>query len=125
MATKAIGTAGTKLLRGDGAGPEVFTVIAEIISFSGPTESAKQIDVTSMDSTAREYIAGLRDSGEISFDCNLVTSSATQQGLREDMDDRVQRNFRLILMDNTVEADRTTVNFTAVVTNFTWKGATD
>ena len=47
--TQAIHTQGTKLQRGDGAGPEVFTTIAVVISFTGPTETAKQVDVTSLE----------------------------------------------------------------------------
>ena len=45
-------------------------------------EKTKQIEVTSVDSEAHEYIAGLPDGGEVKISGNLVTTSAQQQGLR-------------------------------------------
>lgn len=124
--TTAVHTAGTKLQRGDGATPtEAFTTIAEVVSISGPTESARQVEVTNFDSAAKEYIAGLRDSGELSFECNFIPESTMQQGLRTDLINRVKRNFKLILNDNTVEGDKTTFTFAAVVTSFAMNGATD
>lgn len=116
MTTKATSTAGVKLQRGDGGGPEVFTTIAEITNVSGPSESAAQIDVTSFDSTSREFIAGLRDGGEISFDFNFVGSNLQQQGLRADLGAGAKRNFKLILNDHLTTP--TTISFAAIVTAF-------
>ena len=55
--------------------------IAEITSISGPTETMDTIDVTSHDSTAayREFIAGLRNGGDISLEGNLITTDAVGQ----------------------------------------------
>lgn len=126
MTTKASSSQGTLIKRGDGAGTEVFTTVAEVLSFTGPTQSATQVDVTSFDSTAREYIAGLRDSGEITFEMNYVGSSASQQGLQTDLNNRTTRNFKIIFNDNTVDADKTTISFAAIVTQFTLaKGQVD
>lgn len=101
--SNAVSTAGVKLKRGNGVQPiEAFAAIAEITSISGPNETAAQIDVTSFDSTAREYIAGLRDGGEISFEFNFVGDDASQQGLRDDFAAGVLRNFEIDLHDATV-----------------------
>lgn len=61
---------GTLLQRGDGGGTEIFTTIAEVLSIAGPSLSRDVIDVTTMDSPGewREFIAGLKDGGEITFD---------------------------------------------------------
>ncbi len=61
---------GTLLKRGDGGGPEVFTTVAEVLSISGPTISRDAVDVTTMDSPNewREFIGGLKDGGEVTFD---------------------------------------------------------
>lgn len=107
---------GLKLQRGDGATPtEGFTTIGEVTNVSGPDETVEQIDVTSFDSTAREFIASISDSGEVSFDMNLVGSNAQQQGLRTDHRAGTVRNFKLIIKDKPLEANCTTVAFAAIV----------
>jgi hypothetical protein len=117
MATKASNTIGVKLQRGDGGGPETFTTIAEVTSFKGPTEKVPQLDATSFDSTAMEFIAGLADNGEVTFDVNWVGSDAQQQGLRTDLRAGTRRNFKLILNDKPSGGTQpTTVSFAAIVT---------
>ena len=55
--------------------------ILELTSISGPSESADDIDMTSHDSadSFKEFIAGLRDGGEISFEGNFIPSDSTGQ----------------------------------------------
>ena len=55
--------------------------IAELTSISGPSETANTIDVTSHDSddTYAEFVAGIRDGGEISFDGNVITTDTNGQ----------------------------------------------
>lgn len=114
MATKAKSTKGVKLQRGDGGGSEVFTTIAEVTNIKGPGEKAPQLDATSFDSTAMEFIAGLSDNGELTFDVNFVGSDAQQQGLRTDLRNGTLRNFKLILNDHATTP--TTITFAAIVT---------
>src|SRR6185369_2297065 len=114
MTTNAKSTKNVKLQRGDGAGSESFTTIAELTTFKGPGEKAPQIDVTSFDSTAREFIAGLTDNGELTFDLNFVGSDAQQQGLRTDSRAGTLRNFKLNLNDHV--SDPTIASFAAIVT---------
>jgi hypothetical protein len=114
MTTKAKSTRGIKLQRGDGAGSETFTTIAEVTNIKGPTEKAPQLDATSFDSVAMEYIAGLPDNGELTFDCNFIGNDAQQQGLRTDLRAGTARHFKLVLNDDAVTP--TTISFTAIVT---------
>lgn len=114
MATKAKSTRGVMLQRGDGGGSEVFTTIGEVTNIKGPSEKASQLDATSFDSTAMEYIAGLSDAGEITIDMNFVGSDAQQQGLRTDLRNGTLRNFKLKLNDHATTP--TTVTFAAIVT---------
>ena len=114
MATKAKASKGTLLKRGDGGGTEVFTTIGEVLSFNGPSESVTDINVTSFDSTAKEYISdGLVDGGEVTFDVNFVGSNTEQQGLRTDIRAGTLRNFELVLNDHA--SSPTTFEFSAVV----------
>lgn len=113
--SKAKSSKQIKLQRGDGGGAEVFTTIAEVTSVKGPGEKAQQLDVSSFDSTAQEFIAGLSDNGELTFDLNFVGSDAQQQGLRTDLRAGTLRNFKLILSDHATTP--TTVAFAAIVTS--------
>jgi len=114
MTTKAKSSKGIKLQRGDGGGSEVFTTIGEVTNIKGPSEKAPQLDATSFDSTGMEFIAGLSDSGELTFDVNFVGSDAQQQGLRTDLRAGTLRNFKLILNDHATTP--TTIAFAAIVT---------
>jgi predicted secreted protein len=51
-------------------------LIAELTNVSGPTIAVDTIDVTSHDSADkfREFVAGLKDGGEISVEGNLITA---------------------------------------------------
>lgn len=114
MTTKAKSSKQLKLQRGDGGGSEVFTTIGEVTNIKGPSEKAPQLDATSFDSTAMEFIAGLPDNGEITFDVNFVGSDAQQQGLRTDLRNGTLRNFKLIVNDHATTP--TTISFAAIVT---------
>jgi hypothetical protein len=117
MTTKATSTRGVKLQRGDGAATETFTTIAEIISFKGPSEKAPQLDATSFDSSAMEYIAGLPDNGELTAEVQYVGTDAQQQGLRSDLRAGTRRNFKLVLNDTpSGGANPTSIAFAAIVT---------
>lgn len=55
--------------------------IAELTSIAGPSESMSPIDVTSHDSTDafREFVAGIKDGGEISIEGNFIKGDTTGQ----------------------------------------------
>jgi len=74
MASEALAGFGA-LLNWDGVD------IAELTNISGPTETMDTIDVTSHDSpdTYREFVAGLRNGGDISFEGNFIKGNATGQ----------------------------------------------
>lgn len=57
------------------------TALAEVANITGPTLSIDPIDVTTHDSTSgfREYIAGLRDGGEVTVEGNFISSDASGQ----------------------------------------------
>lgn len=58
--------------------------IGEVFNITPPGGTADRIDATHMKSPGRrrEYISGLIDSGEASFEINFVPGSATDQFLR-------------------------------------------
>jgi tail tube protein len=58
--------------------------IGEVSDISGPDESVDRIEVTHLASTSKEYIAGLRDGGEVKCEANTVASNTAQQALYTD-----------------------------------------
>lgn len=117
MASKAKQAKNTLVQIGDGATSETFQTIGEVLSFGGPGEETKAIDVTSQDSSAREYISdGLPDSPDITMELLFVGSDAAQQQLRTDLRSGVVRNFRYVLNDHAT--NKTTATFAAIVKGF-------
>ena len=56
----------------------------EVKDISGPDESVDQVEVTSLDSTSKEYISGLRDGGEVKIEANYIPTNSVQQATYAD-----------------------------------------
>lgn len=100
----AVFAQGTLLKKGDGGGPEVFTTVAMVKSITGPTLQGEDIDITNQDSPGgfREFINGLIDPGELSFEINYDPGDATHDaatGLLGDLTSRSVINWELIFPD--------------------------
>ena len=67
---------------GSGASPQVYTTIAEVLRVGPVGSTNPEIDVTNLDSTAKEYIAGLADGNTVEFEMNWVQGNTQQQSLR-------------------------------------------
>lgn len=111
---------GTRLQVSDGTTPTpTFTTIFEALSISGPGMTADVIDVTSHSSTGgfREFIGGLKDGGEITFDVNLDPTNATHNdtvGLRRLLLDGTVRAYQMHYTDTAASTD----TFNGVVVGF-------
>jgi len=119
MATKAFSAQGTVVKRGNGATVEVFTAIPEIKSIGGPTGQSDVLEATNLDSTAKEYVLGLADSGEIRLGLNWDPTNAQHVNLYTDWQNRTKRNFKIIWSDPGA-AD---MSFAAYVQNYEVSGA--
>lgn len=62
-----------------------FTELGEVTNISGPNYSTDSVDVTHMQSPDgfREFVCGLTDPGEVSFDFNYVPGNPTDEILDE------------------------------------------
>jgi hypothetical protein len=102
MSTTPQTTNGTVLAMAD-AGGTVFTNVAFLRSIS--QESTRPaVDITHLGSTAREYLMGLRDGGEVTFEVLLAMADATQNastGLDAVHIAGTFRNFRIIPANST------------------------
>lgn len=100
MTSSAFWAYGSKLQIDDGAGN--YSDIAEITELAGPKMSKDSIEVTSHASASgyREFIAGMRDGGEVSFKANWLPTNTTHDGttgLLESFNDDVNHNWKIIL----------------------------
>jgi predicted secreted protein len=114
--SQAIFAKGSQLKVGDGATPtELFTLIPEIRTISGPTMSAEQIDVTSHDTPGgfRDKIQGLKDWGVLNCEMLWVPSDLQHKQLFDDYVAGTVRNYQLTVPDTVT----TTLNFAAFIGN--------
>lgn len=112
--TTALSTASTNL-------------VGEIKSISGPSGSAGVIDITHLGSAAKEKMIGLPDEGQITLECNLLTSADNnaQQKLRIDRAARTMKAFIIRLNDNSSVTARMRLKGNAYCTGFSISGGVD
>ncbi len=80
--TSAILGSGATLQLGDDASPQVYTTIAEVLRCGPIGTTNPEVDVTNLDSTAKEYIAGLADGNTVDFEVNWLVGNTQQVALR-------------------------------------------
>lgn len=82
-----------------GSPPPGFTEIAEIQHIQRTGSKSDLVDVTNMQSTGgyREYLATLRDAGDVSFSGNYIPNDATQQALQDLFDGATLVNCKIVL----------------------------
>ena len=79
---------------GTNASPIVYTELPEVLSVSGIGQTNPLIEVTSFDSTAKEYIAGLADGTEVSIECNYIATNSAITGLLTNIEAGSTINFK-------------------------------
>lgn len=98
-------TQGTKLLRGDGGNPEIFTAVPGITGITGlRSGQAAEIDNTDLDSVAVERLPGLPDEGTVTANVKRILGNPQQEGLLADRKNQVIRNFRILYRTGQYEA---------------------
>ncbi len=99
--TLATAAYGTFLKIGDGATPESFATIAEVLDINGPDFDSESEDATSHDSNGwEEKITTILKAGMVNFALNFVPAHATHSyssGLLADYVNRTLRHFQLVI----------------------------
>jgi hypothetical protein len=98
----ALKSQGVGIFLSDKASPEVYTEIPDVMSISGPDGSASEIDVTCLDSTAKEWLMGLPDEGTVSLELiwGGETGNTQQVALRTARANQSVENFQIKLTDS-------------------------
>lgn len=88
MTTEARIGYGTLFKTGNGASPEVFTTLAEVTSITPPNMARDSIDASHEQSPDawREFIAGMKDGGEVKMDLNFVPGGSAAAALTGELD---------------------------------------
>ena len=89
------------------------------VSFGTTSGSASEIERTNFDSTAKEFIMGLVDPGQLMLEVDQDKSDADQLPLMTALVTAVAKNFKLLLPNGN------TATFTAYVKKFNIQGAVD
>lgn len=115
-----VDTTGKTITPGAGtATPVTFTNIANIKDFSGFDGAASEIDVTNLSSTAKEFMLGLTDPGQFSFNIDYDGTNAGHIALRAKQQSGVLSSFRLTLPNLSV------ITFSGYVKKFSLAGGID
>lgn len=95
--------AGVTLKLGASGSPTSFSNLCEAVSISGIGKTNSLVDVTNFCSAAgtREFIAGLAEGEEVSFEMNYLPGDANQQSLRSSVNSQETREFQLAITDGT------------------------
>lgn len=104
-----------------------FENIGGVMTFNGPSGSAAVIDITTLQSTAKEKLIGIRDEGQLSMDVVFDNDTTSlQPAIIADRASRTKRTYDIKLTDEgTVSQQPTAHYFDAYVTGFSLTGAVD
>lgn len=95
-------TTGLAYTSGGTATPQTYTKINGVTSFDGFDGSADELDTTDLDSTAKEYISGLKDEGKFGFEAKTLKTDAGQIALRAARTSGAVVGLKLTLPDTSV-----------------------
>ncbi len=109
MTTQAVTGVGALFNKWDGSS---WISIAEVKNITGPSMSRETIDATSLASTGgyREFIAGFRDAGTVSFTMHFVRADYDE--MKADFESDTLQNYEMVLPDD----DNTSLEFEGLVT---------
>lgn len=97
--------------------------IAGLSGFEGPQVTRGEIDVTRLDSKAKEYVLDLKDNGTITATLQTLLGSRSQQILVENLDSTESLSFLLHLPDDGMGRGEVTCGFDGRVSGFPISGA--
>ena len=101
--------------------PLVFAPITQVVSWSGPDGAASEIDVTAIDSAAKEFIMGLPDEGSLSLECIHDPNETSHETLRAARANQTLMTFQISLTDS----PQTTYTVDGYVLGFTLSAGVD
>lgn len=105
------------------AGTPSWFCVGGLVDFSGPDTSRAEIDVTTLCSTAKEYVMDLKDNGSLSLTLQTRLGNAGQKILMENLDSEDYLNFKLVLPDDGYGNGEVVMEFRGSVQSFPIQGS--
>lgn len=90
-------TAMTAYSSGGTATPVAWTQVANVKTFSGMDGAAADIEVSNLQSVAKEFLMGLQDEGQFSMELDLDSTDPGQNAMLAARTALAKKNFRLTL----------------------------
>ena len=75
----------------------VANAVGEVVGFSGPGLGAAVIDVTHLQSTAKDKLVGIYDGGQVTLNVNMLVTDTGQTKVRECMASRTRGSLLIQL----------------------------
>ncbi|KVW30729.1 phage tail tube protein [Burkholderia ubonensis] len=122
MSSTAINAQGSRFYINTGKATDpkpTWTKVNNVKSFSGFDGTANEIDVTDLDSKAKEKQPGLMDNGSFSLDVNRNLKGAGQAAMLAAQKSQATTDFQLVYPDGTAD------QFRAFVKSFPINGGVD
>jgi hypothetical protein len=122
MTSTAISAQGSKFsvdTSANGATDPTWTPVKNVKSYSGFDGSATEIDVTDLDSDAKEKRLGLVDNGSFSIDINVNMADPGQSAMKTSQKASSLKKYKLEYPDGSSDT------FSAFVKTFPVSGSTD
>jgi len=105
----------------DLASPEVYTDVAGVTGFQGPSGSRQVIDATTLADTAKVKRVGIPDYGQLSVDFVFDSGDPELVDLWDAFISGVSQNFKLYFSDS----PRTTFTYSGYVLAFNYSASVD
>ena len=100
-----------------------WVCVGGLVDFSGPDTSRAEIDVTTLCSTAKEYVMDLKDNGSLSLTLQTRLGNAGQKILMQNLDSEDYLNFKLLLPDDGYGNGEVSIEFKGSVQSFPIQGS--
>ena len=115
-----INTTGKTLTAANGTiTPVSYSEIGEVTDWDGPSGSASVIDMTNLQSIAKEKRIGLPDEGQFTFSMNFIPDDVGQLALAAARKAGSEKNFKVTYEDGSVQS------FAGFVLGFATSGSVD
>src|SRR5262245_28165289 len=88
---------GIKLLVGDGANPEMFVEVAELLTIKPPAISRNEIETSGVSRDEDSKLLGILRRGQCTGMMNLLPGDVTQDTLLDDILGNRKRNYRIVV----------------------------
>lgn len=115
MSDSQLPSQGCSIAYSDGASPEVYTAIGEIMGINGPSRQNPTLDSTDFSETVRSAVSSsVVDNGEVSVSVGYRPALASHQAIISKVNSGVSGNWKITYTDSPQSTDI----FPAIVTGF-------